>query len=220
MHIPDGVLPTSVCAAGYAVTGIAVWYSLRKLNKQEDPRKDIPKASLVTAAFFVTSWIHIPIPPTSVHLMLTGLLGALLGYYAYPAAVIALFFQAVMFQHGGLTTIGVNAVILGIPAMLCHYIYSYGKGIINDSKVKNSILGLIIGVTGTGLSVFIWFLILINFISANLNASAERAAIITGTLAHVPLMALEGVFTAFILVYLKRVKPELLGEQSNENSAG
>ena len=69
-------------------------------------REGVPKASLLTAAFFVASWIHIPVPPTSVHLVLNGLVGAALGYYAFPAILIGLFFQAVMFQHGGLTTPG------------------------------------------------------------------------------------------------------------------
>ncbi|MBC8252647.1 MAG: energy-coupling factor ABC transporter permease, partial [Ardenticatenia bacterium] len=66
MHIPDGIIPATVCAAGYATTGTATWYSLRMINQKENPREGIPKASLLTAAFFVASWIHIPIPPTSV----------------------------------------------------------------------------------------------------------------------------------------------------------
>ena len=85
MHIPDGILPVTVCAAGYAATAAATWYSLRKINEQENPQASVPKAAMLTAAFFVASWIHIPIPPTSVHLVLNGLLGVLLGYYAFPA---------------------------------------------------------------------------------------------------------------------------------------
>ena len=75
MHIPDGILPMTVSAAGFVVTGAATWYSLRKINQQEDPQASIPKAALLTSAFFVASWIHVPIPPTSVHLVLNGLAG-------------------------------------------------------------------------------------------------------------------------------------------------
>ena len=115
MHIPDGVLPVSVTAGGYAATVAITWYSVHKINQKENPREDIPKAALLAAAFFVASLIHIPVPPTSVHLVLSGLLGVTLGYFAFPAILIGLFFQAVMFQHGGLTTLGINAVISRLP---------------------------------------------------------------------------------------------------------
>jgi len=119
MHIPDGILPVPVTGAGYAATVATTWYSIRRIKQKENPREDIPKASLLTAAFFVVSWIHIPVPPTSVHLVLNGLLGALLGYYAFPAILIGLFFHAVMFGHGGLTTLGVNVILLtNLPADL------------------------------------------------------------------------------------------------------
>ena len=92
MHISDGLLPAPVAISGYAITGFATWYSLRQINRQSEPTQGIPKASLLTAAFFVASSIHIPVPPTSLHLILNGLLGVVLGYYAFPAILIGLFF--------------------------------------------------------------------------------------------------------------------------------
>jgi cobalt/nickel transport system permease protein len=210
MHIPDGMLSATATVGGYAITGLATWYSLRKIKQKEDVQKEIPKASLITAAFFVTSWIHIPIPPTSVHLMLSGLLGILMGYFSFPAVIIALFFQAVMFQHGGLTTIGVNAVILGLPAMICFYLYNFLDTRIKGSKIKDGILGFFTGSLGLFLSVFIFFLVLMSFIPANIDVEAEKAAIYTGAFAHGPLLIIEGIFTSFVVLYLKKVKPEML----------
>ncbi|NER52196.1 MAG: cobalt transporter CbiM, partial [Symploca sp. SIO1A3] len=123
MHISDGILPASTCILGYATTGGLTWYSLRQINRAQNPQENIPKASLLTAAFFVASWIHIPIPPSSVHLILNGLLGTVLGYHAFPAILIGLFFQAVFFQHGGLSTLGVNAVMIGLPAIFASYLF-------------------------------------------------------------------------------------------------
>ena len=90
MHVPDGILPGSVVIAGYAVTGMAAYFSLKNINKKENPREDIPKASILTAAFLVASLIHVPIPPVSVHLALNGIMGVLLGFYAFPAIIISL----------------------------------------------------------------------------------------------------------------------------------
>ncbi|QEK13370.1 cobalt transporter CbiM [Crassaminicella thermophila] len=207
MHIPDGMLPVSVCAVGYGITGITTGYYIKKIQMKEDPKEDIPKASLTTAAFFVASLIHIPIPPTSVHLLLTGLLGILLGEYAFLSVVVSLFFQAVMFQHGGLTTLGVNAVIIGIPAVVSSFIYRNGK-----KYLKNDFLAFITGVIGTGFAVLLFFLTIIYSIPAEIDAAAEKMAIYASVTAHMPLMLIEGVFTVLVIRYIKKVKPELLKE--------
>ena len=210
MHIPDGILPAAVCLGGYATTGAATWYSLRKINQQENPREGIPKASLLTAAFFVASWIHIPVPPTSVHLVLNGLLGAVLGYYAFPAILIGLFFQAVMFQHGGLTTLGVNAAMMGLPALVAYHLFRLRRALGKDSRAWTGLFGFLAGAGGLGISVLISLALLITTIPAHLDVETERASIYAMSLAHVPLMALEGVFTALVVLFLQRVKPELL----------
>jgi len=210
MHMPDGILPLQVTTAGYAATAAATWYSLRKIRRKEDPRQDIPKASLLTAAFFVVSLIHIPIPPTSVHLVLNGLMGVLLGYYAFPAILIGLFFQAVMFGHGGLTTLGVNAIIMGLPAIIAYYIFRLRRLGSKESPRKNGAFGFLSGVVAMGLSVAMFVAILLTSLPADLNAAVEQAAIFALAIAHLPLMLIEGVITAFLVIFLRRVRPAML----------
>jgi len=210
MHIPDGILPTTVCLGGYATAGVATWYSLRKISRREDPREAIPKASLMTAAFLVASWIHIPIPPASVHLLLNGLLGAILGYYAMPAILIGLFFQAVLFQHGGLTTLGVNATIMGVTAILAYHLFQLRNVLGKGGRAALGVFGFLAGAGGIGLAVVAFSLILFTTIPAHLDVQAERASIYTLTLAHIPLMILEGIFTAMVVAFLHKVKPEML----------
>ena len=212
MHIPDGFLPAAVCAAGYVAAAPVTWYSIHKINQKENPREGIPKASLLTAAFFVVSWIHIPVPPTSVHLVLNGLLGAVLGYFAFPAILIGLFFQAVMFQHGGLTTLGVNSIIMGLPAVVSYYIFRLRNILKKDSQIVTGIFGFLAGFVGLGLSVVMFVVILLNFIPASFDIETERAAIYTLALAHLPLMVIEGAFTSLVTVFLQRVRPKLLDD--------
>ena len=217
MHIPDGILPASVAVAGYATAGAATWYSLRKINQREDPQAGVPAAALLTAGFFVASWIHIPIPPTSVHLVLNGLLGAVLGYYAFPAILIGLFFQAVMFQHGGLSTLGVNATMMGVPALIAYLVFRLRNVVWHGRdrqargyRVLTAAFGFGAGALGLGLAVAIALVLIITTIPAQLDAEVERASIYALTLAHIPLMALEGLFTALVVLFLQRVRPELL----------
>lgn len=212
MHIPDGILPAQVCAAGYAVTGLATWYSLRRINRKPDPTAEIPKASLLTAAFFVASSIYIPIPPASVHLILNGLLGVVLGYFAFPAILIGLFFQALVIGHGGLTTLGVNAAMMGIPALVAYHIFQLrlflGKGL--PQKVSTAIFAFLGGALGLGMAALIFLTLVITTIPADYDMGAERSAIMTLSIGHIPLMLLEGIFTAMLVLFLQRAKPELL----------
>ena len=216
MHIPDGILPTGVLVGGYAVTGAATWLSLRKINQQENPQAGVPKAALLTAAFFVASWIHIPLPPTSVHLVLNGLLGVALGYYAFPAILIGLFLQAIMFQHGGLTTLGVNAAMMGIPALLAYGLFQLGLRLAPTDpanprrRIVVGVAAFVAGALGLALAAFIAYMLLVTPIPATLDADVERAAITALTLAHLPLALIEGVFTVLVVEFLLRVKPELV----------
>ncbi|MFC1944466.1 cobalt transporter CbiM [Chloroflexota bacterium] len=210
MHIPDGILPIHATAAGYAATGAVAWYSLHRIGRKKNPREDIPKASLLTAAFFVASWIHIPVPPTSVHLVLNGLLGAILGYFAFPAILIGLFFQAVMFQHGGLTTLGINAIIMGVPAIVGHYIFRFRNLGYKAGRRKTGVFGFLASTVTLGVSVGLFILILLTNIPADLDIDAERAEIYTLALAHLPLIAIEGTITSMLAVFLQRVRPRIL----------
>ena len=163
----------------------------------------------MTVIFMVASWISVPIPPVTVHFLFVGLMGLMLGYYAYPAILIALIFQAVMFQHGGITTIGVNSVCFGLPALLAHSWFGWIVQKMGMSVKKLGIVGFFAGMFGTALSVLIFFTILILFIPADLNVVAEQRAIALLSLAHIPLIVAEGVFSALLLMYLYRIKPKL-----------
>lgn len=215
MHIPDGILPAQVCAAGYGVTGLATWYSLRKINQRPDPSAEIPKASLLTAAFFVASSIYIPVPPASVHLILNGLLGVILGYFAFPAILIGLFFQALVLGHGGLTTLGVNAAMMGIPALMAYHLFQ--MRLLLSKRLPEAwstgLFAFLGGALGLGLAAVVFLTLVITTIPADFDAGAERGAVLTLSIGHIPLMMVEGTFTAVLALFLQRVKPELLGGQ-------
>ncbi|MEO1790928.1 MAG: cobalt transporter CbiM [Cyanobacteria bacterium J06629_19] len=217
MHISEGFLPARVCIAGYGTTGLLTWYSLKQIDRQGNPNAKIPKASLLTAAFFVASSISIPIPPTSVHLLLNGLLGVVLGYFAVPAILIGLLFQAMFFGHGGLTTLGVNATMMGFPALLAYHVFRL-RFALNSEKQQPASKSLwrigtfafLGGALGLALTALIFFVLMVTLVSADFDVQTEQAAVTYLTLAHLPLAIIEGAFTAMLAVFLQRVKPELL----------
>ncbi|AFZ16915.1 cobalt transporter CbiM [Allocoleopsis franciscana] len=213
MHIPDGFISPSVAIAGYALTGGVTWYCLHKINKEKHPQAKIPKAALLTVAFFVVNLINIPIPPSSLHFVLNGLMGVVLGYYAFPAILIALFFQAVMFQHGGISTLGVNAIIMGFPALLAYYIFRLRNRVKMDDQRRTKIFAFIAGGGAVMLAAAIFSVVIITTIPADIDAQTERRAIFASLVAYTIPAIFEGIFTMMLASFLDRVKPELLESQ-------
>ena len=76
MHIADGILDIKVYAGGLIVAATLAGVAAKKIKIEE-----IPRISIMGAAFFVSSLIHFKIGFTSVHLTLIGLLGIILGGY-------------------------------------------------------------------------------------------------------------------------------------------
>ncbi|MBT8354287.1 MAG: cobalt transporter CbiM, partial [Desulfofustis sp.] len=113
MHISEGILSAPVLLGGASLTAVGTMIGLKKLDLDR-----IMEVSMLTATFFVASLIHVPIGPASIHLVLSGLLGIILGWVCFPAIVVGLLMQAVFFQYGGLMVLGVNAVIMAFPAVL------------------------------------------------------------------------------------------------------
>ncbi len=216
MHIPDGLLPPSVSITGYGITGGLTWFCLRQINKKSDPTEQIPKASLLTAAFFVASLIHIPVPPFSIHLVLNGLMGLVLGYYAFPSILVGLFFQAVFFQHGGLTTLGVNALIMGVPSLLAYRIWLLHQLKWFKQSFWNNIFAFLAGSLGLVCSALIFVLITLNTITPDLDVNAEKTAIFASLFGYLIQAIIEGIMTVMLVSFFTRVKPEILENFSNE----
>lgn len=206
MHISDGILSTTAITGGWVVTIVIAILSFWWRYREVDVVEEIPKFSVMTAAFFVASLIHIPLGPTSVHLIFNGLVGVILGPLAYVAMLVGLTLQAFLFQHGGVTTIGVNTMNVGIPALLCFYIFK--KGV--DYGLSEKIIG---GISG-GLAVFFTTILL----SISLLTTGEEFLGVAGVAAaaHVPVMIIEGIVTASVVTYLAKVKPELLPVKLNK----
>jgi len=123
MHLSEAVLATSdagriVLGAGIVLAAAGTAIGLRKLDYER-----MPRVAVLSSAFFVVSLIHFPIGGTSVHLVLNGLMGLILGWAALPAILIALVLQAVLFQFGGLLAVGVNTVTMGLPAVVCYHLF-------------------------------------------------------------------------------------------------
>jgi len=120
MHISDGIIDTNISIAAHLVSIGLIYLSGRKTEAEE-----IPKMGITAAALFVISLIHIPFAGTSIHPGLFGLAGIILGRRAFAVVFSVVLFHALIFQHGGLLSVGINALNMGAGAFVAWMLWKY-----------------------------------------------------------------------------------------------
>lgn len=196
MHIVDGALSTPVVIGGAVLCVAGLGVGLKTLTLEK-----IPAAGVLSATFFCASLIHMSIGPSSVHLIMNGLAGLILGWAAFPALFVALLLQAVFFGFGGYTTLGVNTVDIALPAVLVYYICRHG---VQASSPK---LAALWGGIGGALAIMLTTACVATALSLTGDQFIPAAKLVF--IAHLPVMAIEAVVSGAAVLLIRRVKPEL-----------
>ena len=196
MHISEGVLSWQVLAAGGGLTVVGTIIGLKSLDYDQ-----IARVGLLSAAFFVATLIHVPVGPANVHLTLSSMVGLLLGWGAFPAILVGLLLQAVFFQYGGITTLGVNTFIMAAPAVLCYYLF---RALIRQKAPWSMMAAFGCGFLSVLLSAFGVALALF-FTEESFFEIASLAVA-----AHLPVSIIEGIVVVFSVSFLKKVYPAML----------
>ena len=200
MHLAEGVLslPTLVGAAVVSAAGIAVGM------KQLTPQK-LPVAALFAAVFFLIGTIHVPIGIGSVHLILNGLIGLLLGWLAFPVIFVALVLQALLFSFGGFMVLGANTLLLAAPALAAHYLLR--SPLISSSSSSNKLMfiGAMAAAIGIGGATLVAAMLL-----WTTGQSAFIGLITLLAAAQLPVLLIDAVVSALVVTMLARVLPKVL----------
>ena len=197
MHISEGILTAPVLLSGAALTVAGTAIGLKKLDYDR-----IPQVAILSAGFFVASLVHVPVGPSSVHLVLNGLVGIFLGWAAFPAILVGLLLQAILFQYGGLTSLGVNTLNMALPAIICYMLF--GHGVKSKNVITSSIASFLCG--------FVAILLSSIMVAFSLYFTGKQFLPVAKLiiLANLPVMFIEGVITFFCIGFIKKVKPEIL----------
>ncbi len=201
MHIPDGVLSVPVVTTGLAATGAMTAYAVSRTRTSE-----LPKISLLTGAFFVVSLVSLPLPgPTCVHPMLAALLGILLGSKAVIAVLVGLGLQAFLLQYGGISTLGINTLLVVVPALIS------AQGFVMLRSRMPTVLGrgALCGAVATILVGI--FLAVVMYFSDERYGMGYFSLINFILFSHLVLgLVVEAPLTGFALRYLNKVRPSLI----------
>lgn len=197
-HIPDGILSAPVLIGGGLIAAGGVALALRRLDDRM-----IPRAAILGAAVFAGSLIAVPVGPSSVHVLLSGMMGIMLGTATFAVVLVILLLQALLFGFGGLTTLGVNTVNIALPGVMLALAFGPAIRMTGSGVVRATLAGMVgaLSVMGTG-----------GLVALSLALSSSDYTPVASVLiaTYLPLALGEAFVTAGIVAFLARVQPDAL----------
>lgn len=190
MHIADGIISTEIAIVADVIS-IGALYAFGKKTDADD----IPKMGMMAAALFVASLIHFPVAGTSVHLGLFGLAGILLGVRSFPVVFVALLFQSLIFQHGGILSAGLNALNMGAGAIAAYLLWRV-------SGIPEFVRAFTAG--------FLGIMVPALFMAVEFNVSGYGRGIFYLLYVYVIVAVIEGLLTLTIVKFFRRVESPIL----------
>ena len=212
MHLAEGVLPLSQALPWSALAAPAVCWSLRG---EQRTRRDTPSSSVVmagvTSLLFAATLLPLPVPVVGAtsHICLTPVLALVVGVrrIVWPTFFVLLL-QAVFFAHGGLTTLGVNMLTLGLLGPLT----TVGLRTLLQRLGLDGTLRVALACGVGGLSVYVADAAVLAVALSDVAAPATTfgAVLIGFAPVQIPLAVLEAVVSVGIVRLLATRRPDLL----------
>jgi len=122
MHIPDGYLSPETVVVSFVIA-IPFWiYGFKKLRAKMS-EETIPVLGALSALSFVIMMFNIPIPGgTSGHAVGATLIAIMIGpWVSFISISLVLLIQAIIFGDGGISTLAVNSLSMGLIASFSGY---------------------------------------------------------------------------------------------------
>ncbi|MEM9488484.1 MAG: energy-coupling factor ABC transporter permease [Myxococcota bacterium] len=212
MHLAEGTLPLGQAIAWSAVALPALVWSIRG---EQRARRDTASSSIVmagvTSLLFAVTLLPLPVPVVGAtsHICLTPVLALVIGVrrIIWPTFFVLLL-QAMFFAHGGLTTLGVNTLTLGLLGPLT----AVGLWAIVQRLGADNAFGLALACGLGSLSVYVGDAVVL---AIALTDVAAPMTTFTGVLlgfapVQVPLSVLEAVVSVGIVRLLATRRPDFL----------
>lgn len=197
MHIPEGFLDIKTILATDVVAGALILISAKKVEEKISS-ESVARMGIASAYVFAVNMFAFPVVGgTSAHLTGVVLISAVLGgWEGFICSSVALFLQAILFQHGGILSLGANILnISGWGALLGSITRSFKKFTASVGGVFSFIAVILGSITCAGEL----------YLSG--RGSFLRGATVMAVGNLIPAL-IDGVITFFVLKFLKRVKFE------------
>ena len=206
MHIPDGFLAVNTWAPAWLISIGGLGFCLKR-TAQILKERMVPLMGVLAAFIFAAQMLNFPVMGgTSGHL-LGGVLAAVLLGPCAGAIVIAvvLIVQCLIFQDGGLTTLGANVFNMSfVGAFGGYFIYNIIRKIVGNNR------GIIIG---SGIAAWLSVVAAASVCAIELAISGTsplRVALAAMAGVHALIGIGEAIITCTVLGFVLKVRPDLI----------
>ncbi|WP_424357571.1 energy-coupling factor ABC transporter permease [Methanocella sp. MCL-LM] len=212
IHLEDGsfylqwVLIWTIVAL--VIIGICVFW-LRNVRKMDSRLMTL--AALCTAAAFAVFQIEIPVFG-GVHLSLTPLIGILAGPAVGGVIVLIVNVFSAAIGHGGWGIIGANAIVNMAEIVGAFFIYTWLSRSMKMKALYSAGIATFVGLfLGNAAMIGI---ILVSGIQGKDVVLAELSLVAA---ANLVMAIIEAFVTAYIVAYIQKVRPDMLGARKQES---
>jgi cobalt/nickel transport system permease protein len=220
IHVPDGVLPVWLWAAGYLLTILLIGVLWRSGKATAEPRRFALLGIFAAMMILVAS---IEIPPFGYHFNLSVVTGIILRPRLSVLAALMVNAILALMGHGGITVIGLNTIVLSAEMIAGYVVFSF----LTRMNMRLTRAGFVATVIGLFVGTSIGFGTIAlgsPWIDRALRAGVgeEFAHGIEGPSLNLARLAIimfgvgavgwvfEGILSAAILGYLHKVYPDIL----------
>ncbi|NLX13649.1 MAG: cobalamin biosynthesis protein CbiM [Phycisphaerales bacterium] len=206
MHMGNELLSPAVAVVCLLLAGMVLMFASWRAKRQIDPMK-VPLMGVLGAFVFAAQMINFPIlPGASGHLGGGVLLAVLLGPHAATLVMASiLIIQCLIFQDGGLLSLGANIINLGvIPCYLGYALFRALAGPIPTMRrlyvaiFVASLFGMVAGAALVPVQVWFSGILTIPF--------SKFLALMVGL--HILVALGEAFITFAVIVFVSRVRPQ------------
>ncbi|MBN1194453.1 MAG: cobalt transporter CbiM [Methanomicrobiaceae archaeon] len=208
MHIPDAFVPLGQSIVYWIIALVFVALALKWARSELDDEK-VPLVAVLAAGIFAIQAFNLPVGMgTSGHLVGGALAAIVLGspFAAVFILTLVLLIQGIIFGDGGLTTMGVNIINMGVIGGFVGY-YTYGalKGISGNTYAAAAFAA--------------WLACFVPALAAAIEmAIAGTFPLVPGLMAmglyHAAIGIIEGVITAGAIYLIANARPDIMEKRA------
>jgi cobalt/nickel transport system permease protein len=220
MHMADALISPAVGGAMWAASAGLIGYCSKKVKAELDDQK-IPLMGVVGAFIFAVQMINFTIPGTgsSGHLGGGMILAILLGpYAAFLTMASVLTVQALFFADGGLLALGCNIFNQGVFPCFIAYPIVYKKIAGDHPSHSRMFAGAVISAV-LGLQLGALSVVLQTVLSGISELPFKTFALVMQPI-HLAIGFVEGLATAVVILFVWRVRPEIIEAEIESAAAG
>jgi cobalt/nickel transport system permease protein len=208
IHFPDGVLPIQWVLFWWLLALALLVVALIATRKHAIPTQRLAIAGMLAAVSFAVFQIDIPLAG-GVHMNLTPLIGILAGPGIGSLIILIVNILSAAVGHGGWGLVGANTLVNLSEITVAFYVFRMTRGRLErfTRGAAAAILGLLVGNV-----VLLAVLVISGIQGSELHGFALLTYLIQIPILNLIIAVPEAIITGFVVDYLGKVRPDLLGE--------